>query len=347
MIDSIELKNFQAHSSTKLEFHKGVNIIVGRSDQGKSSIIRALRWVVTNRPTGIAFRKQGTDMVSVTLSVDGTKISRDKSDKVNRYVFKGEEYKALRSDVPTVVSDVLNFGIANIQTQHEQYFLLQSSPGDAAKTINTIANLQIIGDTIRNANSYIAGASHKVQVTNEMLQKVTTECDSLAWAEGAYHAMARIDDKQAVHDGICSDIQFITSRCAAAITCKTAIARLETATVAQKLPYLRQQVTAYKTTANAVAELQRVITTYKQIEVDRHTSIADIDITSAKDKSARYTEVVNAITQLTLLVGSAEHERDKIHKIQTEYIDLRRTQRRLKEQVKICPTCGQIIQRGV
>ncbi len=51
MINSLSLKNFKSWKDTLLEFHKGVNAIVGTTDAGKSNVIRAIRWVVFNRPS--------------------------------------------------------------------------------------------------------------------------------------------------------------------------------------------------------------------------------------------------------------------------------------------------------
>lgn len=43
MIKTIIVKNFQSHSNTKLELSDGLNTFIGKSDSGKSAIIRALR----------------------------------------------------------------------------------------------------------------------------------------------------------------------------------------------------------------------------------------------------------------------------------------------------------------
>lgn len=52
MIKSIELKNIQSHENTRLDFDKGINVIVGSSNNGKSAILRGLYWARYNRPLG-------------------------------------------------------------------------------------------------------------------------------------------------------------------------------------------------------------------------------------------------------------------------------------------------------
>ena len=56
MIQSLQINNFQSHKYSVMELHKGVNVIIGPSDSGKTTILRALRWLVWNRPSGDAFR---------------------------------------------------------------------------------------------------------------------------------------------------------------------------------------------------------------------------------------------------------------------------------------------------
>ena len=48
MIKSLHIQNFQSHKKTTLKFHKGINVVIGQSDSGKSAIIRALNWTINN-----------------------------------------------------------------------------------------------------------------------------------------------------------------------------------------------------------------------------------------------------------------------------------------------------------
>ena len=46
MLQKVILENFQAHEMSVIEFTEGINVICGASDQGKSSVIRAIRWAL-------------------------------------------------------------------------------------------------------------------------------------------------------------------------------------------------------------------------------------------------------------------------------------------------------------
>jgi exonuclease SbcC len=52
MITQLNITNFQSHVKSVLKLSPGINVICGPSDSGKSAIIRGLRWVIENQPTG-------------------------------------------------------------------------------------------------------------------------------------------------------------------------------------------------------------------------------------------------------------------------------------------------------
>lgn len=125
MIKSIEIKNYQSHKETKLDFSPGVNVIVGATDSGKSAIIKALRWVITNRPTGDSFRSSWGGDTKVSVVTDGLGLdtfTRAKTDKGNLYKLNDLEFKAFGSDVPEEIKMALDMNHINVQTQFESHF---------------------------------------------------------------------------------------------------------------------------------------------------------------------------------------------------------------------------------
>jgi exonuclease SbcC len=185
MIKRVALRNFQIHEQTNLEFTEGMNVIAGSSDNGKSSIIRAIRWVVMNRPTGFAFHKHGAkgDTAVVVKFDDEECITRDKGEKSSGgYHYKGNVFAALRTDVPPEIQRALNLSEINIQSQHDPYFLLQDSPGEVAKKLNVVAGLGIIGDTIKKANNVVR--DRKEAVGNLVKQEADYKAmfDKYSWA---------------------------------------------------------------------------------------------------------------------------------------------------------------------
>lgn len=55
----VRLENFQSHRNSVIDFDRGLNVIVGPSDSGKSAIIRAIKWALYNEPSGNYFIREG------------------------------------------------------------------------------------------------------------------------------------------------------------------------------------------------------------------------------------------------------------------------------------------------
>lgn len=173
MIKKLILKNFESHESSTFDFSPKVNFITGPSDKGKSSVRRALSWVVDNRPSGNDFVKDGEKETSVMLQIDRSRIVRELRKtktghtKDSKYRVNREVHEAIRSNVPEKVSVICNMTDVNIQSQFEPFFLLSSTPGNVAKAFNSIMGLDVVSDVLKNANSIVNKAKLNIEVANE------------------------------------------------------------------------------------------------------------------------------------------------------------------------------------
>lgn len=166
MITSLNIQNFQSHKKTSLEFDAGVNVVIGTSDSGKSAVLRALNWVVNNRPAGDAFRSSWGGETSV--AVDG--VVRTKGKTENSYSIMGEKLKAFGQDVPAEVREALTFSDLNIQRQMDAPFLLSDSPGEIARVLNQIGNLDVIDRALSNVESAKRKAKSGLNFAEQNLQ---------------------------------------------------------------------------------------------------------------------------------------------------------------------------------
>ena len=146
MLKKLELKNFRSHPETALDFHPGINVIVGLSNSGKTNIIRALRWVSKNRPTGGKFLFREADKkeaVSVSLTaLEGTTVSISRKGKTSAYTTPDDVLKGFGSKVPPEVKDLLRLSDLNFQTQFDPPFMVGASGGEIARTVNKITRLE-------------------------------------------------------------------------------------------------------------------------------------------------------------------------------------------------------------
>ena len=175
MIRKLEIENFQSHEKSILEFDEGVNVIVGSSDSGKTAIIRALRWIVWNRPSGEAIRSYWGGTTSVSVTADEGTVVRAK-DKVDSYHIhypdsSVQDFKAIGTSVPEEVSGLLNISEVNLQGQLDSPFLLSDSPGQVALHFNKIAHLDVIDKAISNINSSIRELKGKIKHYTEDVQE--------------------------------------------------------------------------------------------------------------------------------------------------------------------------------
>jgi exonuclease SbcC len=202
MIETVEIKNFQGHECTILEFDKGLNVIKGTSHSGKSSIWRALRWALQNRPLGEDFKSYFAtkeDEVSVALEFDNGVLIRSKSNKENLYditnIDSGHiELKAIKSDVPTEVTDLSQLSEVNLQGQDDPYFLILDSPGGVARKLNEAVGLDIIDLSMSKANSIISKENIALKVIDEELSKAEDDLESLLWLDEVGPKVVKVDE---------------------------------------------------------------------------------------------------------------------------------------------------------
>ncbi len=180
MIQYLAIQNYESHKDTQLEPSPGVNVIVGDTDAGKSSILRAILWNLYNRPLGDGFQSHWGGETAVRLHFDDCLIGRTKAKAKNEYFLgttdDGNVFKAFGQEVPAEILAAHNLDrVLNAQAQIDPFFLLQSSPGEVAKYFNQIASLSAIDHLSKG----LAQHSRKIKqdVTNEELHLSTLQDD--------------------------------------------------------------------------------------------------------------------------------------------------------------------------
>jgi len=182
MIQNLKIQNFQSHENTEISFNKGVNVIVGSSDSGKSAIIRALRWVTTCNPRGDAIRSfwGGDTKVSITTH-EGHVIERTRTNSINRYILRknnDEEliFDAFGNNVPKEIEEILNLEEAiNFQHQIDPPFLISETAGSVASHFNRMASLEKIDLGLKNTKSMQNVVNSRIDIKIEERTKLREE----------------------------------------------------------------------------------------------------------------------------------------------------------------------------
>ena len=195
-ITSVTLKNFQAHKDTTVQFDRGLNIIVGESNNGKTSILRGILWAIDNQPLGNDFIMAGENDCSVTINFsDGTYIKRGRTVKDTgyyeiRYIddngkYIDQTYRGFTNAVPVEVANVHQMPKVNITKDIETHlnvlsqldgpFLLTESPLVKASAIGRITGTHVIDAAIKESNKTIQSNRKLIKSYSEDLQQKENE----------------------------------------------------------------------------------------------------------------------------------------------------------------------------
>lgn len=184
MIEKLKVHNFQSWKDTEIEFHPHVNIIVGSSDSGKTSLLRALSWIAFNRPSGDAFRRWNTKDTFATIAFDGIEITRTKgkSPSDNQYKLSTMEnpLTGFGQTVPPSVETALNLTDINVQKQLDAPFLISLPGPDISRKLNELAKLEVIDTTFSNMNSMVRQNNLDISVAQSEQARIAEKLEAYA-----------------------------------------------------------------------------------------------------------------------------------------------------------------------
>lgn len=194
MIENITIQGFQAHDKLTISLDFGVTTIVGASDVGKSSIIRAIRWLALNLPSGDSFIRWGEQRARVDAKVDGKFVLRERGTE-NTYVLDTREFKAFgNGGVPEEITNLLGISEINFQGQYDSPFWLSDTAGEVSRHLNRIVGLEIIDDVLSKLTSLIRKRSTEVEVTEKRLDDAREECKDWKFAKDVDADLAVLEE---------------------------------------------------------------------------------------------------------------------------------------------------------
>lgn len=201
MIQSLTLKNFRSWKEGYVEFSKGITILQGENDNGKTNILRAINLVANNRPLGEDFRSNWGGDTTILMQVDNKLIGRCKTDTDNFYTLthengKEEEFRAFNKGVPDKIKQLINFSDVNIGFQLDGPFLLGKSPSDVAKYYNEAVNLDIIDRSISNIKSTLKSEKTEKAQIESNIKKHEEDLEKLKWLDDVEPKIVHLENLQ-------------------------------------------------------------------------------------------------------------------------------------------------------
>jgi exonuclease SbcC len=193
----MRIENWQSHADSTFTFHPLFNIISGSSHSGKSSIIRALAFVLYNQVPGRKFVRHGKDCATVTIwFADGVSVKRTKGKTKNEVAIKyppghpdiGEDgqnpkvYPALGRDgadyPPLVVKALGNppkdrfHGPTSISKQKSPDFLVSLSDTDLPRAMSEITGIADLEEAAKEIGTKRTSAKKQAKEADGRVEKI-------------------------------------------------------------------------------------------------------------------------------------------------------------------------------
>jgi DNA repair protein SbcC/Rad50 len=343
MIQKIKLQNFQNHEDTEVQFAPGVNIIVGKSDSGKSAIIRALRWVIDNKPQGDGFRSHWGGDTQVSLFVEDNEIRRLRTASKNEYHLKDMVFKAMGNSLPEEITDAISMDSVNSQFQIDLPFLFSESPGEVARYFNRIAGLDKIDSSLKEVQSRINNENRKIQHLQEDLEIQKIEVEKYRNLSNLQKVYDRISQKREKQNRLSDKIDKI-------------IEIIETLTKVQKMIHTLPDTTQFRPIIISLEDKLESEKQNKKKEITIDNILIELNavragISQANKLTGKHTIVLELLrktqenkqnlNEITSLSNTVE----EITEIQERIKNGKMYNRTLKIEYKellpeICPICG-------
>lgn len=353
MIKRLELKNIQSHKHTIVEFSDGYNCIVGDTNTGKTALLRALYWVLYNRPTGTSVlnskwnaREDGTPIepFSVTLETDRGTLERVRSKTLNGYRLQMTDspvvtYEAIKSDVPPEVQAFLNLSSLNVQRQMDAPFLLSSSAPEATRYLNEIVHLDSIDKLLGTSESARRGAASEEKSLLQVIDTLQNKLHDMDWLDKADDDMRCIDSYVTTADTYKQSYEMLeaalstireykqTIQAADKITsCLPIVHELDTLdmTIVQKCQCLEDSIKNYRDSMNKVVDMTEPLSLLHDLQCtcDSYNSMSS-EVDTLADALHSYKELSAQITASTAAYQSL-----------------------VVQLPAVCPLCGSPVERG-
>lgn len=212
-IEGIHLINFQGHKDTELKFSDNGSVVTlaGESNNGKTSIMRGLLWLVTNRPMGDGFisnwcrnvsesgesslKRDAVCEVRVQVIDDAGchhEIVRRKSASENLYIVDGKELAAIGTSVPDEVSSLFSMTDVNFQSQDDKYFLLTDTAGQVSARLNALVHLDSIKDMMDRIGIDRRANAADLRQDEKRKSELVVKLDSYAYLDSLIHDAAML-----------------------------------------------------------------------------------------------------------------------------------------------------------
>jgi len=234
------------HKNTFFNLKNGLNVIIGLNDSGKSSLIRAVRWVAGLVDGDDYIYNNGEDKATsceVTIETDKGTVGKKRNSKGTFYYLNNievktakftEEAQAILNIQPEKEISGCKFNL-NFVSQHDSLFLLSETPSTGAAILGEIANTKSVDKVFKNLEKSVYNYRKDINFKEGLINKINVDLLSYLMVPGQLKQAEEIEQLA-----------------------------LDTETLDTKIASLTSLFNAYKEAKDTVAKEQQNIDRYAQ-----------------------------------------------------------------------------------
>lgn len=354
MIKTIEIENFQSHRRSSFNFSPGVNIIKGTSHNGKTAVVRAIRWALSNRPSTTVIRNwfaEKNEDVKVAIEFDDGFIIRKSGKDFNGYLLPDVDYDAIGPTVPDEVNALSRLTEINLQGQFDKYYMIQEGPQSAAQKLNEIVGLQIIDEVMSRAVKGVQTIKDWIRSYEDSTSKMREALEIYSHLDSVEVLIKRIETSL-------NTVEKHKKRRTRLSTLKDEIVQLQQRnrslgqflTVESRYDLLLDLANQRSTIARKrmrLEKLWREMDLYsEQLSTINENLLIENEVNQLTSLQKRITEMQNKRLSLEKLHRSIVSMRKRKIEHTAEIRDAEKHYQETLNEAGICPTCGQKIEEG-
>lgn len=345
---SLKIICFGIHESKIVHFKSGVNIIAGETGRGKSTIIRALNWLIHNKPLGadkIFQNKRNKTPLQVTLEDGrGNVVTRNKGQytlKMKRQL-KGIEFKAFNKDVPSPIKELLPLKPINWNRQIDPHYLILDTPGNAAKVLHKSMGIDDQELIIKEIKTRLSDAKSEIKrLTNESAEHRDL-IDSLKPIKPLLKAALEIEEEQKELEELENNYEVLVDSTEKIELIDKELKLADISSFLKRLEEIYIEVGALKETEETIEEISELIEELQEIEkslgisldpflkIIQAIEIEVIEIHKQADELSKLSNTVKRIKQIE----------QEIELYDETHNELNEKHQSLIAKLKICPVCN-------
>lgn len=364
-IKKIQLDNFGKHSDLTVNFSKDTNVIFGKTGSGKSTVKKAITWVLTNSIKGDNVRKEGSKKTSVILTTDkNIEIEKVKSSSINRYILripnKEEQiFDKCGTSIPEEILEVINLNEIqiddetinlNIADQVALPFLMDKSATFRMKLFNKLTGNDILDKLFGRFNKDILKIKRDITSTED--QKKENEIEVQKVKEEKEILDKKIEQSDVLF-GIVHKNYKIYTNLLKYIELHKKREEIQTQIKNINIP----EVTEIKEVTKEIEEFEQLKTVLNRLEKQeiikdrvrdelKKIVIPALDLEEITEEIQQFESISEALNSINIKNEKLSVLKGELKSVKIDIKDLEKEHKELHKSVKICETCGQEVKNG-